>query len=392
MSTSSKQLFTPFFTPFVSHIANLSRRTQIGVAVTGVVGLIAFSLVFSAASLADAPVKSESAPKYRTAPVCALDQGAHLTVDGVVEAVRFTTIATQVPGAIVQLPVKAGDVVKAGQLLLRLDARAAQQEALASRSQVDAATAALTVAEKDLERQKLLFEKNYISQAQWDRASAQFKAASAQAKAQIAQAAAKQTQSGFYAIHAPYDGVVATMPSSLGEMAMPGKALMSVYDPREMRVMVNVPAARIASLKKDQNMLISFPSLPQTQAVVKASSMKVMPALDPATHTVQVRFDLPASVMKVSPGLFARVNLAFESSTTSSASGVATSRLFVPRAAVFRRAELSAVYVVNSQGKLILRQVKPGPVNGNEQEILSGVAAGEAVVLDPLQASAASLK
>lgn len=388
MSTSSK----PLPIPFLSHLASLNRTAQVGVAVVSLASLVGLALAFSADSKADAPAKHESASKYRTAPVRALDQGANLTVDGVVEAVRFTTIATQVPGAIVQLPVKAGDVVKAGQLLLRIDARAAQQEALASRSQVDAATAALTVAEKDLERQKLLFEKNYISQAQWDRASAQFKAASAQAKAQIAQAAAAHTQSGFYAIHAPYDGVVATMPSSLGEMAMPGKALMSVYDPRELRVMVNVPAARIASLKKDQSMLISFPSLPQTQAVVKASAMKVMPALDPATHTVQVRFDLPASVTKVSPGLFARATLAFESSTTSSASSVATPRLFVPRAAVFRRAELSAVYVVNSQGKLILRQVKPGPVNGNEQEILSGVAAGEAVVLDPVQASSASLK
>lgn len=388
MSTSSK----PRPIPFLSHIVSLNRSAQISVAVAGVASLVGLLLAFSTASLADAPVKSESAAKYQTAPVRAVDQGAHLTVDGVVEAVRFTTIATQVPGAIVQLPVKAGDVVKAGQLLLRLDARAAQQEVQASRSQVDAAKAALMVAEKDWERQKLLFEKNYISQAQWDRASAQFKAASAQANAQIAQAAAAQTQSGFYAIHAPYDGVVATMPSSLGEMAMPGKSLMSVYDPRELRVMVNVPAARIASLKKDQSMLISFPSLPQTEAVVKASAMKVMPALDPATHTVQVRFDLPASVTKVSPGLFARATLAFESSTISSASSVATPRLFVPRAAVFRRAELFAVYVVNSQGKLILRQVKPGPVIGDEQEILSGVAAGEAVVLDPVQASSAALK
>lgn len=388
MSTSSK----PRPTPFLSHLVSLNRSAQISVAVAGVASLVGLSLAFSAASLADAPVKSESAAKYRTAAVRVVDQGAHLTVDGVVEAVRFTTIATQVPGAIVQLPVKAGDVVKAGQLLLRLDARAAQQEAQASRSQVDAAKAALMVAEKDWERQKLLFEKNYISQAQWDRASAQFKAASAQANAQIAQAAAAQTQSGFYAIHAPYDGVVATMPSSLGEMAMPGKSLMSVYDQRELRVMVNVPAARIASLKKDQSMLINFPSLPHTQAVIKASAMKVMPALDPATHTVQVRFDLPARVTNVSPGLFARATLAFESSTTSSASSVATPRLFVPRAAVFRRAELFAVYVVNSQGKLILRQVKPGPVIGDEQEILSGVAAGEAVVLDPVQASSAALK
>jgi multidrug efflux pump subunit AcrA (membrane-fusion protein) len=143
---------------------------------------------------------------------------SNLNVDGVVEAVRNTVISAQIAGAILQLPVQAGDVVKAGQLLVRMDARAAQQEFNASKAQVDAAKANLAVAEKDYERQKLLFEKNYISQAQLDRALAQFKSASAQANSQIAQAGAVQTQSGFYTINAPYNGIVSEMPSAVGEM------------------------------------------------------------------------------------------------------------------------------------------------------------------------------
>ncbi len=368
------------------------RRASVFGVVMSASALTGLALIFSATSLAQRPVGNEQVSKnaiaHATAPVRASNQGEHLSVDGVVEAVRFTIIATQVPSAIEQLPVKAGDVVKAGQLLVRLDARAAQQAALASRSQVDAAKAALMVAEKDAERQKLLFEKNYISQAQLDRAMAQFKSASAQANAQLAQAAASQTQSGFYAIHAPYDGIVASMPSSVGEMAMPGKPLLSVYDPRQLRVMVNVPAARMASLKQDQSLLIEFPSLPKARAFVKARAMKVMSVLDASTHTVQVRFDLPDNVAGLTPGLFARVNLVFDAEEKAKQLEAATPRLFVPRSALFRRAELFAVYVVNAQGKLILRQVKPGAVIGNEQEILSGVSAGEAVLLHPAQATA----
>lgn len=362
--------------------------------------VVAFMLFAQHSALAQVP----TAPSTNTAataahsvlkfaPVRAASADAYLSADGVVEAVRNTVISAQISGAIVQLPVKAGDVVKAGQLLVRMDARAAQQEFTASKAQVDAAKANLAVAEKDYERQKLLFEKNYISQAQLDRALAQFKSASAQANAQIAQAGAVQTQSGFYTINAPYIGIVSDMPSAVGEMVMPGKPIMTVYDPKDLRVIVTVPQARIASLKAGQNVMIEFPSLSATQRFVKPRAMTILPLSDASTHTVQVRFDLPADVQSVNPGLFARVNLAFgvgaDADAVTSKSPL-VNRLYVPATAVFRRAELYAVYVINTQGKPVLRQVKPGPTLAHEQEILSGVSAGEKVAIDPLAVAQAS--
>ncbi len=342
-------------------------------------------------AIAQTKTSDSSAQKaaMNTIAVRVANGDSNLSVDGVVEAVRNTVISAQIAGAIVQLPVQAGDVVKAGQLLVRMDARAAQQEFNASKAQVDAAKANLAVAEKDYERQKLLFEKNYISQAQLDRALAQFKSASAQANSQIAQAGAVQTQSGFYTINAPYNGIVSEMPSAVGEMVMPGKPIMTVYDPKELRVIVTVPQARISQLKAEQNLQIEFPSLPAAQRFVKPKKMTVLPLSDAATHTVQVRFDLPADVQAVNPGLFARVNLSLNAETTNT-KNVSANRLYVPRSAVIRRAELHAVYVINAQGKPILRQVKPGPVLLNEQEILSGVAAGEMIAIDPLAAANAS--
>lgn len=351
------------------------------------------SLFAQTPSTPDTRGKSVPDAGIKTALVRAENTDAYLSADGVVEAVRNTVISAQISGAIVQLPVKAGDVVKAGQLLVRMDARAAQQEFTASKAQVDAAKANLAVAEKDYERQKLLFEKNYISQAQLDRALAQFKSASAQANAQIAQAGAIQTQSGFYTINAPYNGIVSEMPSAVGEMVMPGKPIMTVYDPKDLRVIVTVPQARIASLKSDQNIMLEFPSLPAAQRFVKPRAMTVLPLSDAATHTVQVRFDLPVDVKAINPGLFVRVNLAFsvgkDADLTTGRTTMAN-RLYVPATAVFRRAELYAVYVINAQGKPVLRQVKPGPLHANEQEILSGVAAGEKVALEPLAAAQAS--
>lgn len=114
--------------------------------------------------------------------------------DGVVEAVRQTVIAAQVPGAVVALTVKAGDSVKAGQVLARLDARAAQQNAAAGDAQVRAARADQELATREVERQRQLFAKQYISQAALERAEAQFKATEAQVAAQLAQAGAARSR------------------------------------------------------------------------------------------------------------------------------------------------------------------------------------------------------
>ena len=73
-------------------------------------------------------------------------------------------MSAQVSGAVVAIDVKVGDVVKAGQVLARIDARAAEQNVAASDAQVLSARATLEVAIKEFDRQKLLFEKNYTSQ------------------------------------------------------------------------------------------------------------------------------------------------------------------------------------------------------------------------------------
>lgn len=100
---------------------------------------------------------------------------------------RQTTVSAQVAGAIVALNVKAGDVVKAGQPLLRIDARAASQNAAASAAQVEAARASMNVAATEHEWQQLLFQKQYISQSALDRARAQFQSAQAQLPALAAE-------------------------------------------------------------------------------------------------------------------------------------------------------------------------------------------------------------
>lgn len=310
--------------------------------------------------------------------------GAAMSLDAVVEAVRQTTLSAQVAGAIVALNVRAGDVVKAGQPLVRIDARAASQNAAASAAQVEAARAALNVASTEYERQQLLFQKQYISQSALDRAKAQFQSAQAQVQAQQAQARAAQAESGFFVLSAPYDGVVSDVPVTLGDMAMPGRALLTLHDPSLLRITAAVPQTVLAGLADSKDIRFELPGFAAAPGLLQPTQVQVLPVVDAATHTGQVRLALPPSVKGLAPGMFARVWLP-AGAARSDAAGA--ERLSLPAKAIVRRAEMTGVYVLNAQGRPLLRQVRLGPVQGERVEILSGVSKGETVALDPQAAA-----
>lgn len=321
--------------------------------------------------------------ELRTAPAQASTGANESGFDGVVEAVRQTVIAAQVPGAVVQLGVKVGDHVSAGQVLLRIDARAADQNAAASDAQVQAARASLEVATKDFERQKQLFQKNYISQAALERAESEFKSTQAQVNAQLAQSGASRTQSGFYVVRAPFAGVVADVPASLGDMAMPGRPLLTLYDPSALRVTAAVPQSVSAQMGATPSARIELPGLPAAQQWVVSTHTQQLPTIDPATHTVQLRADLPAGTPGATPGMFARLWMPVSGAAT--ASGAAP--LNVSRTSIVRRAEMTGLYVLDPRGKPVLRQVRLGRVEGDQVEVLSGLMPGERVVADPQAAA-----
>ena len=337
------------------------------------------------------PVAAQ-AQSLKAAPAQAAASATASAFDGVVEAVRQTVVAAQVSGAVVQLDAKVGDRVKAGQVLLRIDARAADQNAAASAAQVQAARASLDMAGKDFERQKQLFQKNYISQAALDRAESEFKSTQAQANAQLAQAGAARTQTGFYVVRAPFAGVIAEVPVSLGDMAMPGRPLVTLYDPAALRVTASVPQSVASQTVAGQLPRVELPGLAAAAAWVTPSRLQVLPTVDAAAHTVQLRADLPAGVASlpgVGPGMFARLWLPVPRRQTAAGASPPPATLSVPLDAIVRRAEMTGLYVLDPNGKPVLRQVRLGRAEGDRVEILSGLMVGEPVVADPQAAARA---
>lgn len=299
-----------------------------------------------------------------------------LSAEATVEAVRQATLAAQVPGRVLDVRVDAGDAVREGQLLLRIDAAEAAQAFAAAEAGVVQAQANRSRAQADFERARSLFERKFISAAALDQARTTYDAAAAQLRAAEAGREQAGTVQGYTRITAPLSGLVAARHVEPGEMAQPGRELVTVYDPASLRAVADVSQQRIAALGAGP--LKARVELPDSGRWFDAARVTVLPAADARTHTVRVRIELPGGVAGVVPGSFARVHFATAE----------RGRLVVPAGAILRRGELTAVYVADEAGNFSLRQLRLGETLADEDgvEVLAGLRSGETVALDPVQA------
>jgi RND family efflux transporter MFP subunit len=346
---------------------------------TASLALLASAAVLAAAcgpSEPPAPPRPAAALATATAEVREVDLTT--SAEAVVEAVRQSTVSAQVSGRIVDIRFDVGDRVEKGAVILRIDERAASQAVAASEAQVREAEAGLVNARAQYERTRQLVAQKFVSQAALDKAEADFKSAESRMKATLAGAGAAATEKSFTTIVAPYSGVVSGRHVQLGEMASPGKPLLTGFDPSTLRVVATVASAQVPAIQAGARARIEVPSLDRW---VEAKSVTVVPAADPRTHTTQVRLDLPADAKGLLPGVFARAHFV---------TGKAP-RLMVPRAAVLQRSEVTAVYVVDDKGTPRLRQVRVGSATDEKSiEILAGLRPGEKVAAEPVKAGMAT--
>ncbi len=317
------------------------------------------------------------AQKLLTASVAYREVAQTYAADGVVEAVKQSTVAAQIGGRVTEVNFRVGDWVRQGQVIARIDETTVSQQAAGSQAQVAAARALLDNARLNLERNRQLVAQNFVSKAGLDRAESEFRAAEAGYKAALAGSGQASATKGFATIAAPYSGVVSAVHVETGDTVFPGRPLMSGFDPSGLRIVANLAQTRLAALKPGELPQIEVPALKKW---FQAQRQTVLPLADPRSLSVQVRLDLPADTTGLLPGMFARAHF-----VTGRAK-----KLLAPASAVIRRSEMTGVYVVAASGAVQLRQVRLGVASPEGVEVLSGLRPGEQVALDPVRAGLAA--
>lgn len=317
------------------------------------------------------------------APVMQSAATAVYVADATVQAIKQSVVSAQVPGRVLQLLVRAGDAVTAGQVIVRLDDRESVAVEASSEAAIYEAQANLARAELDLKRTQELSRRNFVSTAALDQSESQVKALRARIESlQATHRAAGATRS-HAAITAPYTGLVAATQAEVGDMAMPGKPIVTLFEPGRLRVVAYVPETRMEGVRA---------GLAESQPVVDVGGQRVagtqttiLPAADPGTRTTEIRIDLPPNA-RATPGQFAQVRFALAISTSSP-------RLSIPATAILRRGELTAVYVRIGGERFQQRQVRVGDaLPDGSIEVLAGLRAGEYVALDPVKAGIEALQ
>lgn len=312
-----------------------------------------------------------SAVLFETAGAAA--GGQTTTYSGSVEGARRVALSTRVMGRVVQLNVDEGDEVSAGDVLLRID----DGQLTAQRRQAEAglreARANLENARTNFARFDTLLAQESATQREFDDAKTMLESAEARARSLESRIAEVDDALQYTVIRSPVSGVVAERSIDQGAMAAPGAPLLVVETVDALKVIATVPESDVNRLSAGQAVRIHVDaagvSLPGVIEEVNRS------ASGPGRrYTMRVVFGDDTAGIR--PGMFARVSAA-----SAAASGEAGAAITVPEDALIRKGQLTGLYALTADDRVILRWVRTGLSSDGRVEILSGLAAGERYVI-----------
>ncbi|MFM8330853.1 MAG: efflux RND transporter periplasmic adaptor subunit [Candidatus Methylumidiphilus sp.] len=304
------------------------------------------------------------APRGATAKAEMQAIGETMRWPGTVTARSVAQIAPKLPARILSLSVNVGDAVKAGQVVAQLDAREAQSRTDQARSALAAAEAQAVQANAELRRTQNLYQQEAATRQSLEAAEAAaqtVQAHIAQARAAIATAESMQTET---VLRAPFDGTVVKRNLEPGDLAQPNAPALTIQSSQKLRVEVAIPEACARSIALGETLQALIADVPHRLKIEE-----IAPAADPQTRSVLVKaaLDGPGAAQ---PGAFVWIE--------QSCGG--RSVLLIPAAAVSRSGQLESVKLL-ADGQARLRHVRTGKAYGGSVEVLSGLKAGDVVVL-----------
>jgi membrane fusion protein (multidrug efflux system) len=291
-------------------------------------------------------------PKGRVLVVQETEIPRQLEVMGAVISPSLAQVSSQVPGRVAKIWVEAGSRVKAGDPLVSLSAAEFQARLSQAQAQLNQVAA-------DYKRYQFLLKEGAASPQEFGAVEARYKSA----QAMVAEAA---TMKGYTVVKAPAAGVVAERKTAVGDVAQPGQALVTLYDPARLQIEGEVNDNYRDQVKIGETAQVSVPAVKFEAGLTIA---EIFPISAPGSRTFKVRsakLQNPALV----PGMFARLMLPLGSSRG----------ILIPQAAVATVGQLTMVKVAADKTAQ-LRQVKLGQQIGSQVEVLAGVKAGDRIMV-----------
>ncbi len=298
------------------------------------------------------------------------------TTTSTVKSETEVTLSAQRTGRVLKLPIREGDIVKAGALVAQLDLT---EEEVQSQSVLEQSKATYNEAEKNLTRMQNLFDKGMISQQDLDVVRRTYEVAKSQYNAAIEDVKVKKDYS---VISSPFEGVVSKKFTEVGELLVPGKQIVTIVDPNRIYVLATIDEVDVGRLHLGQSVLITVDAFPGEKfrgTVQRISPIVSGGKLETRTADVWIYFDKKQP--KIKPGMSADIEIL-----------VATLEdvLSVPSQAVIERDGKKQIYKVEAnilkpgnRAVVRLQPIEIGETNWSFTQIIGGLKAGDYVVTTP---------
>jgi RND family efflux transporter MFP subunit len=335
-------------------IRNLNRKTAVTMLVVLVLGAVGTaSLTFGKPRQENK--QSEAAPvPVSVMTVQSMKIDAVVTGAGVLNSRNTSILSSKVMGKVVELRVSEGDRVSQGTLLVKIESGEISAQAYQ-------AQAAFNNAKGQYDRIKTLFDQHASTQMEMDQATLGLESARAGLNA------AKAMES-YTTVVAPIAGQIVEKKINLGEMALPGQPLLKIEDNRALRLEATLNEQDIRVVHPGQSVRVRIDAVPDRQITGRVAL--VVPASDIRTHSFIVKIDVPAERNLVT-GMYGK---AFFSAGKRDA-------ILVPRSSVVEMGGLTGVYIVSPEERAVFQMVQFGEKNGDSVEAVTGLKAGDRVVV-----------
>lgn len=288
---------------------------------------------------------------------------------GTVRAINGVEVTTQIAGAVEKIHFKSGDRVKAGDLLVSLDAST-------DAAQLKALQAAAKLADLEFERYESLYQQGSISKSELDRKRSERDQADATAMAQQEKVAQKS-------IRAPFDGQLGIRQVDVGQYLNPGNAVVTLQQLNPIYVNFSLPEQDLANIQQGLAAKVTLSAFPGRQ--FEGEITAVEPGVEVATRNFGVQATFANDDLSLRPGMFASVSIQLADSQDV---------VVVPRTAVAYAPYGNAVFVINDTGekdddgnpKLTVKKrfVKLGPTRGDLVAVIEGLEPGEKIATSGL--------
>lgn len=276
---------------------------------------------------------------------------------GEIRARREAALGFRIGGKIVERRVDAGAVVKAGQVLARIDPADAGL-------QTSSADAQYQLAEEDAKRYRDLRGKGFVSQSALDARETALKAAAAQA-------GLARNQIAYTTLRADHAGVVAAIMAEVGQVVSAGQPVLRLAQDGEREVAIAIPESQLADLKIGAAAEVIMFVDGNAGLHLTGRLRELAPAADPASRTYPARIALSGADARVALGMTAQVRFTSDNKD---------SELLVPLAAIFQQGNQAALWVVAADQTVSLRPVQVAAYRDGGAVIASGITAGERIV------------